>query len=570
MSPAAESKPLAFLRRSGLGGGAVAAAGGLVAALAFPDSHLIDLLTAASIFAVYILSWVAFCGPAMEASFGHSFFVGSVAYMTALLHTRLGMAPLTCLLLAPPAGALLGLAMAALTYRHRGLYFSMATMALQLTLYRCLFLYSPLFGGEEGVFGIRTIVATRTGAFALTGGAAIVSYVLTRAYVGSRQCLLLSAIGHNERLAAAVGVPVGRSRALGLALSGGLAALGGALYVFTIGQANVELAGDRLSTRIVLLGTLGGQSPAGPAAAAIGAYVLDQYLSNSIQYTGVVMSLLLLLLVIVFPRGLVTRRPQWREPAKASNRRRREAQAASAAGASLQVEGVRRAFGGVKALDNVTFSLAPGSVTGIIGPNGAGKTTLLRVLAGEVTPDSGLVRRRGRELRGRVAARARDGIRKTFQTVESFGELTVREHLATAMTVHGTSFSTPDVEDVLREARLLGVLDEPVDRLPPATARLLDIAMAVAARPSLVLLDEPFAGVSGSDSDAVSNAVRRFKAAGASVIVVEHRLKELFALVDRVLVMRNGAVIADEPPSKVFENEAVLAAYGTEKAAMTL
>lgn len=544
-------------------GAAVAAAVWVVIAATMPASHLVDLLTASAIFALYVISWAVFCGPALEASFGHTFFIGSVAYMTALLHTRSGLSPVACLIAAPFLAGLLGLGVAALTHRHRGLYFSMATMALQLTLYRCLFLYSPLFGGEEGIFGIRTVATSRVGAFALTGAAALAGYLIAHLYVDSRQCLLLSAVGRNERLAEATGVSVARARALALVLSGALAGLGGALYVFTVGQANVELAGDRLSSRLVLLGTISGsQTPVGSAVAGIATYVLDQTLSNRFEYTALALSIIFLLLVIVVPRGLVRTRPSWREPHAMRNRGR------SGVETSFDVIGVGRSFGGVHALRDVTFALAPGSATGIIGPNGAGKTTLLRVLAGEIEPDAGRISWRGRALRGGIAGRTRRGIRKTFQSVEHFGQLTVREHLAVAMTVHGTSLEVPGVRELLDDARLTAAFDRPVDELPSAAARLIDLAMAVAARPKVVLLDEPFAGVSTAEGKAVSNAIRRLKASGASVVVVEHRLQELFALVDRVLVMREGTIIADEPPDRVFDNPIVLEAYGTEKMAM--
>lgn len=552
-------------RRSGFRywGAAVAAAAWVVIALTMPASHLVDLLTAAAIFALYMISWAVFCGPALEASFGHTFFIGSVAYMTALLHARSGLSPVTCLIVAPFLGGLLGLGVAALTHRHRGLYFSMATMALQLTLYRCLFLYSPLFGGEEGIFGIRTVATSRAGAFVLTGAAALAGYLIAHVYVDSRQCLLLSAVGRNERLAEATGVSVVQTRALALILSGALAGLGGALYVFTVGQANVELAGDRLSSRLVLLGTISGsQTPAGPILAGIATYVLEQTLSSFFEYTTLALSIFFLLLVIVVPRGLVRARRSWREPRAMRNRR------GDGAETSFDVAGVGRSFGGVRALHDVTFALAPGSATGIIGPNGAGKTTLLRVLAGEIEPDSGRILWRRQVLRGGIAGRSRRGIRKTFQNVEHFGQLTVREHLAVSMTVHGTSLEAPGLRELLDDARLAAAFDRPVDELPPAAARLIDLAMAVAARPKVVLLDEPFAGVSRAEGNAVSSAIRRLTAGGVSVVVVEHRLQELFALVDRVLVMREGTIIADEPPDRVFDNPTVLEAYGTERMAM--
>ncbi|HWS70854.1 MAG TPA: hypothetical protein VN605_02010, partial [Thermoanaerobaculia bacterium] len=125
-------------------------------------------------------------------------------------------------------------------------------------------------------------------------------------------------------------------------------------------------------------------------------------------------------------------------------------------------------------------------------------------------------------------------------------------------------------QQFLRDTGVLGELDEVLDRLPPAVARIVDIAMAIAASPRLLLLDEPFAGVSAAGGHAISSAVQRLKAQGTSVVVVEHRLKELFALADRVLVMHHGAAIANETPDRVFRNPDVLAAYGTQEAAMEI
>lgn len=544
-------------------GGAVAAAIGCVAlATLMPESHAIDLLTGTAIFTIFVISWSAYSGPALEANFGHSFFVGVVAYGAALLHTRAGLSGPACLMIAPLLGAITGVLVAVVTFRHRGLYFSMATMALQLTFYRCLFLYSPVFGGEEGIFGIQTISMTRVGAFLLAAAAAIGAYLVSRRYVDSRECLLLSAVGRNERLAEATGLSVLRSRALALALSGALAAVGGALYVFTIGQANAELAGERLSGRIVLVGTISGaQTPVGPAILGTISYLADQLFSDSFEYTALGMAMFLLVLVILLPRGLVKTRPSWSAP-RASQR------TAPRTRCRIGVDAVARSFGGVRALNAVTFELSPGTITGIIGPNGAGKTTLLRALAGEIEIDAGRILWDGHTLRGGVAARARRGIRKSFQTVESFGDFTIREHLAVAMTVHGTSLDAPGVREILSEAGLSQQLDVPMNRLPPAVARLIDLAMVVASRPKLALLDEPFAGFSASESVMVSNAIRRLKGSGATVVVVEHRLGELFPLADRVLVMHTGTIVADERPELVFTNPIVLAAYGTQVEAM--
>jgi branched-chain amino acid transport system permease protein len=528
-----------------------------------PASFLSDLAGAACITAILVLSWTVFCGPSRELSFGHAFFVGVAGYLAALLQVRLQWSPWAALALGGVAGAGLGLAVAGLTFRHRGLYFSMVTMALQIAFYRSLFLGSSLLGGEEGVIGVRSLAASRSALYWISAGVLLVAVLAADRFLRSRTGLLLGATGQNEALALSLGADVPGLRLRGLTLAGAMAGLGGALYVLTQGQANAELASDESSVRILLLGIAGGLwSLPGTLVSAFGFQAVQAGLFGRVRFDALLYTALLLAVVLVLPRGLVPVRPRW-DGTKPG--RRREASRPPAR-TGLELRGVEVRFGGLQALSGIDLSLAPGAAIGLIGPNGAGKTTLLKVIAGHLTSSAGEVQWNGLDLRRLDAsARARRGVRKTHQHVVSFPDLTLGEHLAVARAASGEAADGPELLNLLEACGGEAALRLPVGELPPAVARMGEVAMALAAPPELLLLDEPFAALSGAEVDAVCAAIQALQRRGVTMIIVEHRLHELFRLVEDVVVLDRGTVLARRPPSEVLLDPAVLAAYGVRE-----
>lgn len=545
----------AVLRHPALWAAVALFAAGAVA----PHSFLTDLLSAACVTGILVLSWMVFCGPTRELSFGHALFIGGAGYLGGLLQTRLGWNPWVALVAAAFAGAALGLGVAVLTFRHRGLYFSMVTMALQLAFYRSLFLGSSVLGGEEGIIGVRSLATSRLGIYGISAAALVAACLAADWFLRSRTGLLLGATGQDESLVRSLGAKVPRLRLRGLALAGLMAGFGGALYVLTQGQANAELASDETSVRVLLLGIVGGLwSLPGSIVAAFGFQVMQAFLFGRVRFDALIYTGILLVTVLIFPRGLVPLRPRWNARGFRAPHRSRPTE-----GPGLSLRNVEVRFGGVQALQGVTLELPRGTSIGLIGPNGAGKTTLLKVIAGHRRSDAGEIRWGGESLAGLdAAARARLGVRKTHQHVVSFPELTLEEHLAVARAASGSVGDEPELLRLLEACGGAASTQVPLGQLPPAVARMAEVAMALAAPPELLLVDEPFAALSGREVDAVCDALRALQQQGVAMIIVEHRLHELFRLVGEVVAMDRGRIIARRPPAEVLIDPAVQAAYG--------
>ncbi|GAA1094168.1 ABC transporter ATP-binding protein [Kitasatospora arboriphila] len=231
--------------------------------------------------------------------------------------------------------------------------------------------------------------------------------------------------------------------------------------------------------------------------------------------------------------------------------------------ALLQARGLVKRFGGVTAVDGVSFELDGGQVLGLIGPNGSGKTTLLGMLAGTHPPTGGAVLLGGRPVRGRGAHRSvRAGIARTFQTTRLFPTRTLRESLALTRGECRGRPTGPGDGDLAALIGLDGLLDRPAAQLTGAAQRLGMIALALATGPRVLLLDEPAVGMDGAEADTLAAAVRgAAERLGVAVVVVDHNMQFLMPLADRVLVMAAGAVLAEGTPERIRTDEAVVASY---------
>jgi branched-chain amino acid transport system ATP-binding protein len=245
----------------------------------------------------------------------------------------------------------------------------------------------------------------------------------------------------------------------------------------------------------------------------------------------------------------------------------------------LEASGLTRKFGGVQALADVGFTVDEGEIRAVIGPNGAGKTTLLDVITGFTPPESGSVKLRGEEILGQPPHRlASRGLMRTFQGTRLIPGLTVREnvmlgahHLTRARFVaNGLWLPLARREErALRQRadRVLSFLQ--IDRLaerdarslPAGIQRLVEVGRALAAGPTLLLLDEPGAGLVESEIQALAEVLRAVQASGATVLLIEHNVNMVMSVSDRVLVLNAGMVIADDVPSAVQRDPAVLSAY---------
>ncbi|MCK4178107.1 ABC transporter ATP-binding protein [Aciditerrimonas ferrireducens] len=246
--------------------------------------------------------------------------------------------------------------------------------------------------------------------------------------------------------------------------------------------------------------------------------------------------------------------------------------------ALLEVAGVHVAFGGVQALDGVSFQVGPGEAVGLVGPNGAGKTTLFNVVTGQLRPDAGTVRFEGRPLGGVPShRRARLGIARTFQRVEVFPELSPLEHVVVARRASrgegslwadllGRGRLSPEEHrsalDLLRAVGLSSLAEVPVAALTLGQQRLVELARALALEPRLLLADEPSSGLDAAERASVARLLRRLvEARGTALLLVEHDLALVRQVVDRVLVLDSGALVAEGPFDQVVTDPRVRQAY---------
>lgn len=231
--------------------------------------------------------------------------------------------------------------------------------------------------------------------------------------------------------------------------------------------------------------------------------------------------------------------------------------------ALLEVDRVSRRFGGLVAVNEVSLDVAEGSAVGLIGANGAGKTTLFNCLTGFDKPSSGEVRLRGKSLL-KVARHkvVRSGVARTFQIVRPFPDLPVLANVMVPLIAAGTRGSTKlQALAVLDRVGLAEQAANPSSQLSEGDLKRLEMARALATGPSLLLLDEPFAGLSRAEIELLSATIGQLRSDGVTLIVVEHKIGSLLALVDRVVAMDQGAVIADGEPEAVLRDPAVVSAY---------
>ncbi|HET7874831.1 MAG TPA: ABC transporter ATP-binding protein [Methylomirabilota bacterium] len=232
--------------------------------------------------------------------------------------------------------------------------------------------------------------------------------------------------------------------------------------------------------------------------------------------------------------------------------------------ALLTVTDLTKDFGGLRAVARFSFAVEPGEILGLIGPNGAGKTTVFNLITGFLHPTSGQILLEGRSVVGlRPHAVTRRGIARTFQVVKPFPRLSVKENVTLAAFTH-----LPARRDAEAEARrILGRVglgdkaDFPAADLTLGEQKRLEVARALATRPRLLLLDEPMGGLNPREVDQASALVNQIRADGVTVILVEHVMKAIMRISDRVVVIHHGEKIADGPPDRVVQDPSVIAAY---------
>jgi branched-chain amino acid transport system ATP-binding protein len=241
----------------------------------------------------------------------------------------------------------------------------------------------------------------------------------------------------------------------------------------------------------------------------------------------------------------------------------------------LKVDGIKKAYGAIQAVDGVSFDVYPGEIFGVIGPNGSGKTTLFNSMLGQIKPDAGSIALNGQNISSLSPLQlSRKGVGRTFQTLQVFGKMSVRDNLIVAAQEHqktmlGRLFSPSDsgltgrANELIKLFNIERVAELPAGSLSYGQQKLVDIAMAFMSEPSLVLLDEPCAGVNPSLVGGISTLLKQLNAKfpDKAFVVIEHNMEFVMNLCHRIMVMVEGRVMAVGTPAEIRSNQAVLDAY---------
>jgi branched-chain amino acid transport system permease protein len=492
-------------------------------------------------------------------------------------------------------GALVGLPAG----RLAALGLAMLSLGTVLVVSDMLVALDDLTRGHGGISGITPFLSFDPSSYVLWEwfvplviiGIAFLAFWFHARYRTSRIGRATAAVRDESIGASALGIGGYATKVAAFAVGSGMGGLAGALFAYLSVYISPDAFLPSLSILFLVMAVLGGLgSQLGPLVGVIILVIVPLMLAPYPHVNIIVYGVLLVLLMRLRPRGLFSRTAAAADPVRASLRLDDTAAGPETAASQtaepepepavaiapknvmLRVDDVRRSFGGVKAVDGVTLELREGEILGLIGPNGSGKTTVLNLIGGYYRPSAGSVALDGVDIsRSRPQESARRGIARTFQTPKTFAGMSIDEHIEIAVQrqldtsperiaacrtaalalLEAGGLKPDDLKMGRRESRFLG----------HGQLRFLEAAMAVARCPKVLLLDEPAAGLSASEIDALETIVKEVARAGVAVIIVEHHLEMVSRLVDRIVVLDLGRVLWEGHPDDLHDAEAVRAAY---------
>jgi branched-chain amino acid transport system permease protein len=571
-----------------------AVAGALIACVPlFGGTYLTTFALSVLISFVLAQSWNWVGGEMGYLNLGHFAFYGIGAYAFCLLLIS-GAAVELCFLASIAVPALFAAVLAFPMFRLKGDYFAFATLAIVPLCELLANNLSWLTKGSDGITLAPHYVLAP--AYAMAAALALATFATTLILTGSRAGYALKAIRNDEQVAEVVGIRLFPVKLRTLVLSAAYAGFAGAIQawqfsyidpftMFNLGYALVPVA-------MALLG--GSRLLWGPLVGTILLATTQQLLLiklNMLQ--GTVLGAVILLIGRYLPGGLLKAQVLQRLPLLAPLTREHHARiarsrapasadgplplppiASNRDGVLLDCRNVTLAFGGLVAVSNLTLSVRQGEIVGLVGPNGSGKTSLFNLISGVFEPRAGEIKFDARSISGlRRDQVARLGIGRTYQIPRPFADLTVRENIATALMFRIDRATPADAlaqaETFAAFAGLTSRLDERADALNLQNRKALELARALACRPRLLLVDEVASGLSELEVKRFVEHIRAIRDRyGITVIWVEHIFSALAQVVDRLVVMEQGTLIADGKLQEVVRDERVLATYlGTKGAA---
>jgi branched-chain amino acid transport system permease protein len=578
---------------------ALVAAVPVVALLPLPD-FWITQLNYIGLYALVSLGLVLLTGIAGLTSFGQAAFVGIGAYTTAYLTLNLDVSPWLNLLIGLVLTAISALAVGVITLRMSGHYLPLATIAWGLSLYYLMGNLEAL-GKYDGLQGLESLslmgIDIGQGrlffvlcwAFLLAGAVALINLL------DSRPGRAIRSLKGGSQMAEAMGINTFRYKVTIFVIAALFAAVAGWLLAHFQRTVNPSAFGLKMGIEYLFMAVVGGVGYVWGAIVGAGLVkLLDDYLQVALpaligtsgSFEVIVFGVALVLVLKYLPEGLwsvvarkLPRPPRavdWQDAPDLSARNK-----PAAGDVVLKVDKIRKQFGGLTAVNDISFDIQAGQIVGLIGPNGAGKSTTFNLITGVLSKTSGQVSFRGNDISA-LASRdiSRQGMARTFQHVKMIPDMTVLENVALGAYTRGHSGVVSSMlrtnkaeeqrmmKEAQRQLERIGMgafLHEQAGNLAMGPQRLMEIARALCCDPALLLLDEPAAGLRHKEKQGLIQVLRQLQGEGMSILLVEHDMDLVMDVCDQLVVMEFGTLLTRGTPAEVQANPAVRAAYlGTE------
>jgi branched-chain amino acid transport system permease protein len=571
----------------------------IFALLPLPD-FWITQLNYIALYSLVILGLVLLTGIGGLTSFGQAAFVGIGAYSSAYLTVNIGLSPWVTVFVGLAITAVSALLLGWITLRMSGHYLPLATIAWGLSLYYLMGNVDAL-GKYDGILGVPTlqVLVWDLGAgrpfFVFAWCLVLLGAFALLNLLDSRTGRAIRALRTSSQMAEAMGVDTLRHK-IGIFLIASLfASISGWLFAHFQHTVNPSPFGLKMGIEYLFMAVLGG---AGYVWGAISGALITKLLEDQLQvllpkligtsgsYEVIVFGIVLVLVLKYLPDGMWSlvgrylpkpqRKNDWHNAAPLAERGK-----PAVGDRVLEVNKIRKQFGGLTAVNDISFFINAGQIVGLIGPNGAGKSTTFNLITGVLGLTTGQVQFRGETISGLPSREiARRGMSRTFQHVKMIPEMTVLENVALGAQLRGHKgalssmlrLDRAEEQSLMREAakqlERIGMgasLHELAGNLAMGPQRLLEIARALCSDPALLLLDEPAAGLRHQEKKALAGVLRQLRGEGVSILLVEHDMDLVMDVCDHLVVMEFGTLLTQGTPEEIQQSPVVRAAYlGTE------
>lgn len=577
----------------------LAAAVPVVALLPLPDFWIAQL-NYIGLYALVCLGLVLLTGVGGLTSFGQAAFVGVGAYTTAWLTLNTGMSPWLTVFVGLGITAISAIVVGAITLRMSGHYLPLATIAWGLSLYYLMGNLDAL-GKYDGLLGLKSLsvgsldIGQGRLFFVLTWAILIAGAIALLNLLDSRPGRAIRSLKGGSQMAEAMGISTFRYKVTIFLIAALFASVAGWLLAHFQRTVNPSAFGLKMGIEYLFMAVIGGVGYVWGAFVGAGLIkLLDDYLQVALpaligtsgSYEVIVFGVAMVLVLKYMPDGIWSlvarkmpsppRKMDWQDAEPLSARSK-----PAIGELVLKVDKVRKEFGGLTAVNDISFDILAGQIVGLIGPNGAGKSTTFNLITGVLSKTSGQVTYRGHDISALPSREiSRQGMARTFQHVKMIPDMTVLENVALGAYTRGASgvissmLGTNKAEEqrFMKEAQhqleRIGMgqhLHAQAGNLAMGPQRLMEIARALCCDPALLLLDEPAAGLRHKEKQDLIQVLRQLQSEGMSILLVEHDMDLVMDVCDHLVVMEFGTLLTQGTPTEIQASPAVRAAYlGTE------